>query len=105
MNSQFNKGIIELCVLSLVLSRDRYGYELVEAISKQIEISEGSIYPILRRLTDEKYFETYLQESNEGPPRKYYKMTTTGRSHTLKLIKSWNEFSKNINELVNSKSK
>ena len=51
MNTQFHKGVIEMCVLSLVNRRDYYGYELVEAISKRIEISEGTIYPILRRLT------------------------------------------------------
>ncbi len=65
MNPQFNKGVIEMCVLALARKRDFYGYELVETISRKIEISEGTIYPILRRLTQEKYFETYLQESGE----------------------------------------
>lgn len=92
MNSQFNKGVIEMCVLALVCRRDYYGYELVETISKKIEISEGSIYPILRRLTQDHYFETYLKESSEGPPRKYYKITTQGRSEAQKVLKSWFKF-------------
>lgn len=104
MNSQFNKGIIEMCVLSLVNKRDYYGYELVEAISEHIDISEGTIYPILRRLTLEKYFKTYLQESSEGPPRKYYQITELGKSETLKLLKDWEQFVKNVNHLVNKKS-
>lgn len=100
MNSQFNKGVIEMCVLSLVNKRDYYGYELVEAISKKIEISEGTIYPILRRLTVDKYFDTYLQESTEGPPRKYYRMTAHGRSETLKLIKTWKKFTSDVESLL-----
>ena len=101
MNSQFNKGVIEMCVLALVSRRDYYGYELVEAISKKIEISEGTIYPILRRLTNENYFETYLQESSEGPPRKYYRMTASGRMETQKLLNSWRKFTVDVDAIVN----
>jgi PadR family transcriptional regulator, regulatory protein PadR len=100
LNPQFNKGVVELCVLSLVSKRDFYGYELVEAISSRIEISEGTIYPILRRLTQEKYFETYLQESTEGPPRKYYRMTSQGRKATESLIKEWETFSDSVKNLI-----
>lgn len=96
MNPQFNKGVIEMCVLALARRRDFYGYELVETISKKIEISEGTIYPILRRLTQEKYFETYLQESSEGPPRKYYRMTSEGRKMTDKLLKEWKQFTSDV---------
>lgn len=100
MNSQFNKGVIEMCVLALVSKRDFYGYELVDTISKRIEISEGTIYPILRRLTQEKYFETYLQESSEGPPRKYYRMTATGRKETEKLLKEWKKFTSDVDFIL-----
>lgn len=105
MNTQFNKGVVEMCVLALVLQKERYGYELVEAISKKIEISEGTIYPILRRLTQEKYFETYLQESNEGPPRKYYRMTDLGKTETLNILKSWTTFKENVDSILNGESK
>lgn len=100
MNPQFNKGVIEMLVLALVRGRDFYGYELVETISKKIEISEGTIYPILRRLTQEKYFETYLRESSEGPPRKYYKMTAEGRRETDKLLKEWKQFTSDVDFLL-----
>ena len=66
MNVQFKKGVLELCVLALTAKKDCYGYELVEEISKRFEISEGSIYPLLRRLTKEGLFSTYLMESTEG---------------------------------------
>lgn len=105
MNSQFNKGVIEMCVLALVSRRDYYGYELVETISKRIEISEGTIYPILRRLTQEKYFETYLKESSEGPPRKYYRMTSLGKVETQKLLKSWSKFIDDVEFITNGANK
>lgn len=102
MNSQFNKGVIEMCVLALVRKRDFYGYELVETISKKIEISEGTIYPILRRLTQDKFFETYLRESSEGPPRKYYRMSAEGRAETEKLLKEWKQFTSDVDFILNS---
>lgn len=89
-----------MCVLGLVSKRDFYGYELVETISKKIEISEGTVYPILRRLTQEKYFDTYLQESSEGPPRKYYRMTALGRQATEKLKKEWKKFTSDVNSIL-----
>lgn len=89
-----------MCVMALVSKRDYYGYELVETISKNIEMSEGSIYPILRRMTQEKYFETYIVESTEGPPRKYYRITKLGREHTKLLLRSWNKFNDGVNEVI-----
>ncbi|SLL14028.1 PadR family transcriptional regulator [Mycobacteroides abscessus subsp. abscessus] len=100
MNVQFKKGVLELCVLVLLDKKDRYGYELVQNISNQIEISEGSVYPLLRRLTKEEYFTTYLQESTEGPSRKYYKLTDKGRTYLYELIAEWNEFSTGVNQLI-----
>ena len=69
MNAQFKKGVLELIVLESVRQRDMYGYELVEEVSKVVDVNEGTIYPLLKRLTNEHYFETYLRESTEGPPR------------------------------------
>ncbi|MDD2435738.1 MAG: PadR family transcriptional regulator, partial [Bacilli bacterium] len=74
MNIQFKKGVLELIVLFSVAKRDMYGYELIMEVSKVVDINEGTIYPLLKRLTNEKYTETYLVESNEGPSRKYYKI-------------------------------
>lgn len=98
--SQFKKGILELCVLGLINKKDFYGYELVEAISKSIDTAEGTIYPILRRLALEKLCETYLKESAEGPPRKYYRITKIGRSTFENSLKEWKEFNKNVNHIL-----
>ncbi len=100
MNAQFKKGVLELSVLTMISRKDYYGYELVEEISKVLEISEGTLYPILRRLTEENYFETYLQESSEGPPRKYYRISKTGREYQKNLFKQWIEFNQQIEKLI-----
>lgn len=104
MNAQFKKGVLELCVLSMIRARDYYGYELVEEISQRIDIAEGTIYPILRRLTQEGYFETYLQESSEGPPRKYYRITELGKKAQGEMLAEWDEFTKSIEKLLRGRS-
>ena len=100
MNIQLKKGVLELCVLSILAKRDCYGYELVNELSKDISISDGTIYPILRRLTSEGYFTTYLQESQEGPPREYYRLTELGYKTKDILEKEWFEFQESINKIV-----
>ncbi len=100
MNVQLKKGVLELCVLSVLSEKDCYGYELVNEISKNIKISDGTIYPILRRLTQEGYFTTYLQESQEGPPRKYYKLTDLGHETKHKLTAEWFDFVKAVSSIV-----
>ncbi|WP_272037605.1 PadR family transcriptional regulator [Paenibacillus sp. JJ-100] len=104
MNVQFKKGVLELCVLVLTSKKDRYGYELVEQISKKFEIAEGTIYPLLRRLASEGLFSTYLSESDEGPPRKYYKITHEGREVMDKMIEEWNSFAVGVQEMIGGES-
>lgn len=100
MNSQFKKGVLELIVLLSVNKKDMYGYELVSEVSKVINVNEGTIYPLLKRLTNEHYFETYLEESKEGPPRKYYRLTSLGRQQKQILLEEWNEFHGCINAFI-----
>ena len=100
MNIQFKKGVLELCVLSMLSRKDCYGYELVNEISKNIIIAEGTIYPLLRRLKDEGFFITYLEESQEGPPRKYYRLTDFGKNTKENLLKEWKSFVEGVNRIV-----
>lgn len=100
MNTQFKKGVLELIVLLSVYKRDMYGYELVSEVSKVINVNEGTIYPLLKRLTNEHYFETYLVESTEGPPRKYYRITASGKERTKELLGEWNEFHETVNQFI-----
>ena len=100
MNPQFKKGVLELIVLLSVNQKDMYVYELVTEVSKVVDVNEGTIYPLLKRLTNERYFETYLRESTEGPPRKYYRLTVAGIVYMESLEKEWKDFSKRIDEFV-----
>ena len=81
MNPQFKKGALELCVLSQLIDADRYGYQLTDAISKEMSIAPGTLYLVLKRLKEEELVETYLVESEEGPARKYYHLTEKGKEH------------------------
>lgn len=100
MNIQFKKGVLELCVLSLLAARDYYGYELVGAVDRDLEIAEGSVYPLLKRLKDEGYVETYIQESSEGPPRKYYKISAKGGAWRLALLEEWRAFTAAVSRIT-----
>ena len=100
MNTQFKKGVLELIVLLCVYKKDMYGYELVSEVSKVINVNEGTIYPLLKRLTNEHYFETYLSESTEGPPRKYYLITGNGKTRTTELLQEWNEFHEQVSRFI-----
>jgi PadR family transcriptional regulator, regulatory protein PadR len=96
MNTQFKKGVLELIVLLSVFKKDMYGYELINEVSKVVDVNDGTIYPLLKRLTNDKLCETYLVESKEGPPRKYYKITALGKEKMIDLKKNWEEFSKSV---------
>lgn len=100
MNSQLKKGNLDLCVLALLARNDLYGYELVNKISVEIEISEGTIYPLLKRIKEDGFVTTYLAESNEGPPRKYYKITDLGRDEKTKLEAEWLAFVEGVARII-----
>lgn len=104
MSIQLKKGTLELCVLSLLSRADMYGFELVGAISAQIKISEGTIYPLLKRIKDDGFVTTYLQESQEGPPRKYYSITDSGRENLRRLAEEWRGIVTGVNKILEEKS-
>lgn len=100
MDIQFKKGVLELCVLSLLDGKDRYGYELASILSEKVNISSGGIYPVLRRLKMDEYVDTYLEESSGGPPRKYFKLTKSGDALRLSLKTDWIALKNNIASIV-----
>ena len=100
MNIQLKKGVMEIVVLSMLRRRDFYGYELVSEISKYIEMSEGPIYPLLNRFKKDGLVDTYLAESHNGPPRKYYKITEAGRTEYIESVREWSDFTKAVNMLL-----
>ncbi|MEA4964550.1 MAG: PadR family transcriptional regulator [Oscillospiraceae bacterium] len=100
MNSQYKKGVLELCVLSLLEKRDCYGYEISEYLSNHIEIADGTVYPILRKLKSDGLLTTYLQEESGGPPRKYYSLTESGKKTYQNDRTEYMSFVKTIETLL-----
>ena len=78
MDVQLKKGLLEACVLEVLTAGDSYGYRLIKDISPYIDISESTLYPILRRLEGAQCLSVYSVE-HEGRLRKYYRITDEGR--------------------------
>ena len=100
MQTQLKRGTLEMCVLSILCRGDRYGYELVNIISDCMHITEGTIYPIMKRLKDAGSIDSYIVESQEGHPRKYYNITDSGRLIQKEQEQEWRTFSAAINRLL-----
>jgi PadR family transcriptional regulator PadR len=93
--NQLRKGVLELCILKDIRNRKMYGYEIVRHLRKieGLIISEGAIYPILSRLKRQGLVDTSIQESSEGPPRKYYKLTEEGEEMVSQMNAYWQAIS------------
>lgn len=100
MMIQFKKGVLELCVLSLLKQDDQYGYDVASKLSKSIDVADGSIYLVLRRLKQDEYVSSYLEESSGGPPRKYYVITRKGEQFLDELIAEWQQLVDSVNGII-----
>ena len=101
---QLKKGVLELCVLALLSRGDAYGYEIASRLAKGIEMGEGTVYPLMRRMQADGLVETYLKESSAGPPRKYYKLTAGGQASFTAQKAEWSQFSQAVNDILGSAS-
>ena len=100
--SQLLRGVLEYCVLALLREDDRYGFELVRTLSHVdgLVTSEGTIYPLLTRLRKEELVTTFWQESDAGPPRRYYALNADGKKLLKKLAESWQDMNGTMNRLL-----
>ncbi|MFC2167156.1 PadR family transcriptional regulator [Acidobacteriota bacterium] len=101
---QLRKGILELAILGSLHHNSHYGYSLIKSISgdSDIELSEGTIYPILARLSKEQLIRSEWVESKQGPPRKYYSLTLDGEN-AYKILSA--EFEKLADMVANTSRK
>ncbi len=103
-NIQMRKGVIELCILSLVSQGDMYSTDLLYALKKEkLLVAEGTVYPLLTRLKNEGLLKYRWEESRSGPPRKYYALTGKGSITLEQLEKKWNELTKSVNIILKNK--
>jgi PadR family transcriptional regulator PadR len=105
--SQLRKGALEYCVLALLAEGQRYGFELVRTLSEAdgLMVSEGTIYPLLSRLRRDRLVETTWQESEAGPPRRYYQLTDAGRQALADFSDEWARFRDSVDALLQNKEK
>ncbi|HUP25974.1 MAG TPA: PadR family transcriptional regulator [Thermoanaerobaculia bacterium] len=99
-NSQMRRGLLELCVLALLEARPGYGYEIVTSLAEAdpLAASEGTVYPLLRRLRRFGWLETFWRESDSGPPRQYYQLTEKGLDRLRQLEAEWGELRRSVDE-------
>lgn len=90
MDVQLKRGLIEICVLKVLTRGDSYGYQLIKDISVCMEISESTLYPILKRLEGAALLTVYSVEHN-GRLRKYYQITEFGRARIQEFLLEWQE--------------
>ncbi len=97
---QLKKGALELCVLALLARRESYAYEIASTLAAAVDMGEGTIYPLMRRMQNDGLVDTRLAESNSGPPRKYYRLTPAGRAAFAAQKREWRAFMDAVNELL-----
>lgn len=100
--SQLRRGVLEFCVLALLRDHERYGFEIVRALSEAsgLVTTEGTLYPLLGRLRKEGVVETTWRESPSGPPRRYYRLTATGHALLAAFTAEWVRFRNSVDTLL-----
>lgn len=92
--TQLRRGVLEFCVLALLAKEDCYGFDIARTLGavEPIAVSEGTVYPLLSRLRKDGSVTTAWQESDAGPPRKYYAITEHGRRTLADFTEEWARF-------------
>ena len=90
MDIQLKRGLLDVCVLAAIRNEDSYGYQIIKDMKPYVEISESTLYPILRRLETAKLLTVYTVEHN-GRLRKYYRITRLGINRIKDFEEEWNE--------------
>lgn len=93
LDPQMKRGLLETCVLSTLCRADSYGYQIIKDLSACVEISESTLYPILRRLESSGCLSVYSVEHNSRL-RKFYQITDVGREQLRSFLQSWQEIEK-----------
>jgi PadR family transcriptional regulator, regulatory protein PadR len=104
--SQLRRGVLEYCVLAVLRDEERYGFELVKALSAHAGLlsSAGTIYPLLSRLRRSGAVETTWRESRTGPPRRYYRLTERGEEMLEQFTAQWARFRDAVDDLLGEDS-
>ena len=100
MKSQLRKGILEYCILLILERRKAYANDIIQLLQEaRLIVVDGTLYPLLTRLKNMNLLNYQWIESNQGPPRKYYELTSQGKEFLVSMEQAWNEVTETINHL------
>lgn len=103
--AQMRKGVLEYCILATLAENDAYASDIINKLKEaRMIVVEGTLYPLLTRLKNSELLSYRWEESTQGPPRKYYALTDTGRQTLSQLHESWNELVNSV-ALINQHPK
>ena len=104
--AQMRKGVLELCILSLLQNQDAYASDIIEHLKKaKMIVVEGTLYPLLTRLKNADVLSYRWEESKSGPPRKYYTLTDYGKQILTELNATWKDLVDAVERTTNKTSK
>ena len=100
--AQMRKGILEYCILSILAKKEAYPSEILETLKDaKLIVVEGTLYPLLTRLKNMELLSYRWEESQSGPPRKYFTLTKMGKAFLEELDSTWSELSQAVNKISN----
>ena len=98
--AQMRKGVLEYCILSILSKNSCYASDIIKELKEsKVIVVEGTLYPLLTRQKNSGLLSYRWEESQQGPPRKYYELTDTGKECLEELEKSWKELVKSVNQI------
>lgn len=102
MNAQLKKGVIELCILSMInKNKEMYGYEIIEKVEQCFSNTpEATVYLALKRLYEKNLIDCLLKSSQHGPPRKYYHLLSAGKQELEAKIDEWKKIAKTVDMFI-----
>ena len=105
VKAQMRKGILEYCILSVLSNHDAYASDIIKKLKEaKLIVVEGTLYPPLTRLKNSGLLAYRWEESTQGPPRKYYELTSKGIESLKELNTSWKELTKSVEIILNNKN-
>lgn len=105
ISSQMLKGILEGCILKIIGQKEIYGYEMNVILKEYgiLTVSDGTIYPLLLKLQKQELIVGEMRSSDEGPMRKYYKLTDKGKEQLEIFEKEWEVLSNSVSNILSIK--
>lgn len=104
--SQLRKGLVELLVLAALQRQEAYGYQLLQRLAsvEGLALTESTLYPVLARLAEEKLVAVRQEPSPSGPPRRYYRLTPSGRARLNDMLAHWRQVNTSIESLAEGRT-